>query len=179
VPGRISEKQLDVRVTGASPPAPLKGIAVQASIAGRLFEQTWVAPGEGGGSIPEFTPNLHYQVPWDGTDAYGRAVEGRIPMYVRTTYVYASFRYGSIPESNKSFGSFGAPGSPFPLNEDCLQGAGTKAVQRVTGFLPFPRTANEPACYSIQRNERRNVGAWDIPGAAGPAAGRRVAPHGA
>jgi RHS repeat-associated protein len=162
VPGRIAEKELDVRVTGASPPAPLQGISVQASIAGRLFEQVWVPPGQGTASTPEFGPNLHYEVPWDGTDVYGRAIQGRIPMFIRTTYYYDAFRYDSIPEANKSFGSFGAPGSLFPLTEDCAPGAGLSA--RATGVVSFPRTSNEPTCYSIQRNERRNVGAWDIRG---------------
>ena len=165
--GWDADKQLDVRVTGATVPASLQGISVQASVGGRLFEKVWVPPGEGTAQFEEFAPNLHWQIPWNGTDAYGRPVQGKIPIYIRTAFVYPAVRYESIEASNKSFGSFGAPGSQFPLTEDCLskpqQPAGRRA-RAASGVISFPATANTPSCYSILRNERRNVGAWDARG---------------
>ena len=163
VPGRDAEQQLDVRVTGASVPVSLEGISVQASVGGRLFEKVWVPPGQGTAAVEEFGPNLHYQIPWDGTDAYGRPVQGKIPIYIRTAFVYPAIRYDSVEESNKSFGSFGAPGSQFPISEDCLS-TPQLAARAASGVISFPATANTPSCYSIIRNERRNVGTWDARG---------------
>lgn len=163
-PGFTADQQLDVRVTGATVPASLEGIFVQASVAGRLYEQVWVPPGQGTASVPEFSPNLHYEIPWNGTDAYGRTVQGKVPIYIRTSFVYPAVRYQSIPEANKSFGTFGAPGSQFPLTEDCLHIPPGISTRGASGFISFPATSNVPSCYSIQRNERRNVGPWDARG---------------
>ncbi len=86
VPGREVEDELDVKVTAASIPPQLKGIVVQASVAGRLFENFYSVGGADGG-IP-IAPNLHWQIPWDGTDRYDRPVQGRVPILVRTSFVY-------------------------------------------------------------------------------------------
>ena len=69
--------QMNVQVTGASVPASLRSISVQVSIAGRAVTQQ-VTP----------APNQTLSFTWDGTDAYGRTVEGARAADVSVTYTY-------------------------------------------------------------------------------------------
>jgi RHS repeat-associated protein len=162
VPGRAAEDELDVRVTGATLPNQLKGIVVQASVAGRFFERRYAAAAYGEGPADTIAPNLHYEVPWDGTDVYDRAVQGKVPISIRISYVYPVTRYEAPDptEANalagKSFGTYGTPGSEFPVFEGCVNFS-------INGQSSNP-WASAFCGYSIQRNERRGVGAWDARG---------------
>ncbi len=89
----------DVKVSGPTIPASVKRIEVSTTIAGRLIKQTF-AP----------APNITTSVPWDGRDAYGRAVTGRQPATVSVTYVYGGVYNRPLEDVISSFGRF----SEFP-----------------------------------------------------------------
>ncbi len=56
--------------------------------------------------LPEFEPNLHWEIPWDGTDIYGRPVQGKVPILVRRSTT--STRRFATPPTQESINSFGA-----------------------------------------------------------------------
>ena len=78
VPGRDAERR--ARRAGhrrRRVPPQLKGIVVQASVAGRLFEQLLLRrPATATDSGIPIAPNLHWQIPWDGTDATAARCRG-------------------------------------------------------------------------------------------------------
>jgi RHS repeat-associated protein len=156
VPGRSAEDETDVRVTGATIPSGLKGIVVQASVAGHYFERRWADPAYGEPPDQTYTPDLHYKIPWDGTDVYGRPVQGKVPILIRTSYVYVPTRYRNETESTKNFSTFGVPGGSFPAFLGCI-------TVIVNGYID--NGASSPYCgAAIVRNEQRGVGAWDARG---------------
>jgi hypothetical protein len=75
--GYVSGRSKLIQVTGASLPDRLLRAELELEIAGRRVVQTF-AP----------IPNTSVRFTWDGKDAYGRSVQGRLPLAVRVTYVY-------------------------------------------------------------------------------------------
>jgi hypothetical protein len=71
---------LEIPITGDDVTADR--IVVQISVAGRLFAQTF-SP----------IPNLKLKFAWDGKDAYGRFVQGRLPVTIRVGNVYGQMYY--------------------------------------------------------------------------------------
>ncbi|WP_395847176.1 RHS repeat-associated core domain-containing protein [Cystobacter fuscus] len=68
---------LRIPVSGASVPSSLQRFVVEVGVAGRRFTY----------SLPAI-PNQTLFFTWDGKDAYGRAVQGEVPVTGRTGYLY-------------------------------------------------------------------------------------------
>ena len=77
VPGRLAARTLEIPLSGATLPAGTKRIELRIEAGGQRVVESFPAD-----------PNLTYVFTWDGTDKYGRAVQGRIPAKVRLGYVY-------------------------------------------------------------------------------------------
>ncbi len=95
MPGRKDKYVLRIPVSGASVPAVLKRMVVEFSVAGRRF--TYPLPA---------APNQEITFTWDGKDAYGRTVQGEVPVVGRTGYVYPLV-YMKPTEFSRSFALFG------------------------------------------------------------------------
>jgi RHS repeat-associated protein len=79
VPGYEAAATLDIPVSGADPlPASLVRIDLEVRVAGRRTRESFP---------PE--PNQTHTFTWDGTDAYGRALQGRQRVTAKVTYRYA------------------------------------------------------------------------------------------
>ncbi|HEY1013263.1 MAG TPA: SBBP repeat-containing protein [Herpetosiphonaceae bacterium] len=96
VPGRETARALKIPVTGAPLAAEPTAIKVEMTIAGQRIEQT----------LTDWEPNQHVTLTWDGSDAYGRPVQGALPAEVNVTYVYPA-EYKTPGEFDQSFGQFG------------------------------------------------------------------------
>ncbi|MFL6198246.1 MAG: hypothetical protein ACJ76J_03635, partial [Thermoanaerobaculia bacterium] len=92
VPGRVASRTLKIPLSGASVPASLKRIEVEIRIAGRRFTETFPA-----------APDLDYSFAWDGKDAYGRTIQGRVVATLDLGWVYE----GVYREPGTRFASFG------------------------------------------------------------------------
>ena len=77
VRGDVDTRTIDVRLTGPMISEDLRGVVLQLRVAGRLFTQSF-AP----------DTNLTTSFTWDGNDAYGRRVQGQVPILVRVGYKY-------------------------------------------------------------------------------------------
>jgi hypothetical protein len=60
-------------------PSPLKRIERSVTVAGRKFSTSFECPCE---------PNQQHLFEWDGKDAFGRVVVGKLPVTVDIGYVY-------------------------------------------------------------------------------------------
>jgi RHS repeat-associated protein len=92
-PGRKEAYTLEIPLIGDTVPASLKQINVQATVAGRVFDQSYYP-----------SRNLKHTFTWDGKDKYGRSVQGRQPVGVRLTYIYPS-TYQQPASTVQSFGT--------------------------------------------------------------------------
>jgi RHS repeat-associated protein len=95
VSGYKAANTLEISLSDATVPTPLKRIDLEIMVAGRKFTQ----------SFPP-SPNQTYTFVWDGQDAYGRRLQGKQPVLYRIGYVYSAL-YG-IPAGG-SAASFGIP----------------------------------------------------------------------
>jgi RHS repeat-associated protein len=102
VPGRRVARQLDITLTGAQAPR-VRRIELSLRVAGKEFRQTF-AP----------SARLATSFEWDGTDAYGRNVQGTQTVDVSITYAYPAV-YG-IPRDR--FNSVPATLLPVRLRDD-------------------------------------------------------------
>jgi RHS repeat-associated protein len=91
VVGRIASRTLDIPLSGSSIPASLKRIDLEVLVAGRLLSQ----------SFPP-NPNQTTRFTWDGTDAYGRSLQGNQPVTIRVGY-----SYDGLYQSTSRFGDNG------------------------------------------------------------------------
>ncbi len=102
VPGRKAAYTLNIPLSGATLPASLKRIALEISIAGRLFTESLSA-----------TINQNYTFTWDGKDAFGRSIQGGVPANVRIGYVYQAI-YQTPAQLDQSFAAL----SGIPMTGD-------------------------------------------------------------
>jgi RHS repeat-associated protein len=121
------EATLDVKLTGSTIPASLQKVGLKVRVAGKTESF-------------EFTPqtNLSTSYTWDGTDAYGREVNGPVRAVVEVTYVYPAayiFWRCDIP-GRVAWSRF--------LGEYCPAGTGTRVL------IPAPRA------------EHRRVQSWNL-----------------
>ena len=77
VPGRVYERTITIPLTGATLPGNPDQVNLDVFVAGRKFSSTY-AP----------TTNLSTTFTWDGKDAYGRFVQGAVPVRVTVGYQY-------------------------------------------------------------------------------------------
>jgi len=90
--GNVADRQLDIKLIGATVPQFLERVDMEIDIAGKRFEASFTP-----------TANLSYQFVWDGKDAYGRTVQATQPANVRISYMYPVL-YGVPAPVNQSFG---------------------------------------------------------------------------
>ncbi|MCB1032595.1 MAG: hypothetical protein KDD47_02025, partial [Acidobacteria bacterium] len=105
--GRTAEYRLRTRVTGSSPPASLKRVELQITIAGQSIRRT-------------FTPaaNQAFSFTWDGEDAYSRDLQGRYSVTIQKGYVYdGQLRLGGPENPNWGQRPSGAGGEVRPTRE--------------------------------------------------------------
>lgn len=95
VPGFTAGRTIDIPLSGATVPGPLKRIELEVEAAGQLFTETFSK-----------AANQSYRMLWDGQDLYGRDYQGSPRARTRVKYVYDT--YYSIPPSMAA--SFGYPG---------------------------------------------------------------------
>jgi RHS repeat-associated protein len=95
MPGRRSGATLNIPLTGPTPPESLARIEVTVSVAGKVTTYTH-----------EPAPNLTQTFEFDGTDAYGRPVQGRQRATVTVAFVYPAV-YRSPESFNASFAQAG------------------------------------------------------------------------
>ena len=93
-----------IPLSESSIPDSLKRIDLVVSVAGRRFEQSFPA-----------SPNLSTTFTWDGTDAYGRPLQGKHPVTIEIGYVYDNVAYADASDATSS--SFGLPGRPIAQGE--------------------------------------------------------------
>jgi len=94
VPGRLSRRSINIRLSGETVPASLQAIELHISIAGQHFQKTFSA-----------IPNQSYAFVWDGKDGYGRVQQGTHPVAIRIGYQYQGV-YKSPADFAQSFGQF-------------------------------------------------------------------------
>jgi RHS repeat-associated protein len=107
---------LTIPLSGASIPASLKRIELEVTVAGRRVTQSFPA-----------AANQQYLFAWDGTDAYGRRVQGRQLVQVSIGYVYtASYqennRFAEISRVGGGSGGVGGGGGGAELRPPILTG---------------------------------------------------------
>jgi RHS repeat-associated protein len=108
--GRTAAYSLPIVLSRATVPPSLKAITLKIVIAGKVFTQTFPA-----------AANTSYVYDWDGTDAYGRPVQGAQPADVEIGYVYAGY-YPPPPSVANGFGSYSpqADVALIPSREDVV-----------------------------------------------------------
>jgi hypothetical protein len=97
---RGHKAQLEIPITSATSPAGLLGVDIRVSVAGTRFMQSFDA-----------TPNRTFPYTWDGTDAYGRRVQGAQPVSIELDNRFAGFY-----QTAQSFGVTGAGTSPVAMS---------------------------------------------------------------
>jgi hypothetical protein len=75
---------VQVPLSGATLPGPVKHIDMEVSVGGRVFTQSFFGPG-GTAPVPNQTASF---TGWDGTDVYGRLLQGGQPVTVRVGNTY-------------------------------------------------------------------------------------------
>lgn len=91
-PGHKESSSISIQVSGATVPASLRKMRVEVLIAGRKYEAAFAA-----------APNVAFNVPWDGKDAYGRELSGAQDATVRVHYDYQLQYYASRIDVENSF----------------------------------------------------------------------------
>ena len=127
VPGRRSEMSVDIPLTPANPPAPLKRVEVAVEIAGQQIYKSF-----GAGA------NQTYTFVWDGKDGYGRTILGRRTATIRLSYVY-DLVYRTPATFGRSFAAFGA--APFARGDRDREFKAWQETTAVIGGLPAPPSA--------------------------------------
>jgi RHS repeat-associated protein len=121
--GNVADRQLDIKLVGATVPQYLERVDLQIDIAGKRYEASFIP-----------TANLSYNFVWDGKDAYGRTVQATQPASVKISYMYPVL-YG-VPAPAKQ--SFGLPCMTItgacPLVGDIRESI--RALRRVAETLP-------------------------------------------
>ena len=109
VPGRRADYSLDISLSGTSTPASLRRIELEVTVAGRMFNESFVP-----------APNLTHLFTWDGMDAYGRTLQGPQDIWVRIGYTYPA-----VYQAPANFGRSFAALSGVPIT-------GSRARQELT-----------------------------------------------
>ncbi|HZZ85961.1 MAG TPA: hypothetical protein VFE30_15605 [Anaeromyxobacteraceae bacterium] len=114
----------EISIIGASVPAALRGIRVNARIAGQTISESL---------SPPFSANHRWRFVWDGKDAYGRVLMGRARLEIEIGYVYdavyvqpAGSNSFALPSpTGVSYLGAAAPAEPIVLKENMTWWLGT------------------------------------------------------
>jgi RHS repeat-associated protein len=101
-PGYKAGNGVEIPLSGAQLPAPLKRIDVEVSVQGRVVRKSFPA-----------APNQTYHFSWDSLDAYGRDLQGMQVARIRVGYAYDGV-YASAAEIQRAFAS--VSGIPISTN---------------------------------------------------------------
>ena len=99
-------RDVEIPVSGASVPAPLKRIELDVQVGGQI-EHTEYPP----------QTNLTHTFHWNGLDIYGRAAVGTVPGVDTITYVYDAV-YRSPAQLTEAFSRFGDALSPVKTRKE-------------------------------------------------------------
>ena len=132
VPGRA--QGMEVRLTPDSIHPDLQGVELEITVAGRTWRERF-----------DPAPNLRHTFQWDGTDAYGRTLQGTQPAVVRVGYVFPVVYQVPAPWA-ATFG-LSCAGATLPGYARCV----------------LPSTANSQARQQATRWQtiHTGVGTWD------------------
>lgn len=101
-PGYRASYSVEIPISGAEVPEPLKRIEVEVQIQGRVIKRSFPA-----------SPNQTHRFTWDGFDAYGRDLQGMQPARIRVGYVYDGV-YADPASVQRSFAT--VSGVPISTN---------------------------------------------------------------
>ncbi|MEH6519213.1 MAG: PKD domain-containing protein [Halioglobus sp.] len=103
VPGYFGSRTVSIPLSGETVPDSLKSIRLTINVAGTTLEQDFPA-----------LPNQNTSFTWDGLNAFGQEVVGRVPASIGVDYVYDTFYALPPSNSNTSFGQ--TSGARIPGN---------------------------------------------------------------
>ena len=132
--GRTANYSLPIRLSGSSVPASLKRIELLVEVAGQ--RQAWTFPP---------SPNQDFTFTWDGTDVYGRRVQGASRVRTWKSYVYELIYTPAQDEFDRSW-------SRFPATSATAVGA-----PRTTTEVRLTRVSR----YTVALEGRAELGGWD------------------
>jgi RHS repeat-associated protein len=95
--GNRAAFEFEVPLTGAEVPDSLKRVQLKVEVAGRRFEE----------SFPPL-PSQRTTFAWDGHDAYGRRVQGEVPVDFAVGYTYDMEYYDTTAAFGRSWASVGS-----------------------------------------------------------------------
>lgn len=98
---------VEIPLSGATLPEPLKRIDLEISVQGRMIKHSFPV-----------APNQTFRFDWDGLDAYGRDLQGMQIARIRVGYAYDGV-YASAPEIQRAFAS--VSGIPISTNRGTRQ----------------------------------------------------------
>jgi streptogramin lyase len=107
MPGRIDMNTLDIKLIGGTIPSKLLGVELTVQVAGKADKWSF---------NPPFTPSMTQLFAWDGTDVYGRTVQGMQNARIDIHYLYEGF-YIYPPDVAQSFGLPKGSPSTVPSRE--------------------------------------------------------------
>ncbi len=95
--GDRAMRWIRVPLIGATKPPELERVYLTVDVAGRRFKYDWAGSGLG-------TDHIHVFRDWDGTDVFGRRVNGSITATVRIGYEFPAL-YARATSNGRSFGN--------------------------------------------------------------------------
>ena len=103
MPGYRPGYSIEIPLAGSSVPASIKRADLEITVAGRTIHK----------EFENVTPGQRHTFVWDGTDAYGRTLQGEQPIKTKLSYVYGAV-YKTPSTFASSFATFG--GAPLSGN---------------------------------------------------------------
>ncbi|MEQ9322694.1 MAG: hypothetical protein RIF41_26245, partial [Polyangiaceae bacterium] len=102
MPGRTAAYRLKIPLTDATVPVNLTSIELRISVAGRQWVEHFPCA-----TTTACDPDKFYDFVWDGTDAYGRQVQGEQPATVVLGYTYPAVLLDPGEYATRAFARFG------------------------------------------------------------------------
>ncbi|MBJ7330377.1 MAG: hypothetical protein JHC95_10795 [Solirubrobacteraceae bacterium] len=112
--GWLAGQNLDIPLAGDTVNPKLKGAILTVDVAGKRYEKRFT----------DLDPNQRFLFEdWDGKDAFGRQVNGAVPVKIDLRYIYRYQYYASNDDFEASFGRFGDTVEEFSGRETCNDSA--------------------------------------------------------
>ena len=93
--GRAKDRTIELELLDGEELENVRALRVVAHVAGREFRDT----------VP-VEPYATFRATWDGKDAFGREVVGKVPVTADVSYVYDAVYYPAATEFEEAFGEF-------------------------------------------------------------------------